>query len=86
MRIVDGGPVGDTAYPMMGGMSAERFHRYRLLTGPDDGAFCARVSEALELGYELHGSPALTVKDGAGYAAQAVVWTRDEPPPLRPEA
>ena len=27
--------------------------RYRLLTGPDDAAFCRRVSEALALGYVL---------------------------------
>ncbi|MFB9158416.1 DUF1737 domain-containing protein [Chromobacterium violaceum] len=28
---------------------------YRLLTGPDDSAFCKRVSEALAQGYRLHG-------------------------------
>ena len=33
--------------------------RYRLLTGPDDEAFCRRVSEALDLGYELYGDPAI---------------------------
>jgi|GEM_PF-1312499 len=33
---------------------------YRVLTGPDDATFCRRVSEALALGYELHGSPAVT--------------------------
>ncbi|MCP9991941.1 DUF1737 domain-containing protein [Streptomyces albogriseolus] len=27
---------------------------YRVLTGPDDSAFCRRVSEALDLGYRLH--------------------------------
>jgi hypothetical protein len=32
---------------------------YRLLTGSDDDAFCRRVSEALELGYQLYGSPAV---------------------------
>jgi hypothetical protein len=31
---------------------------YRLLTGSDDDAFCRRVSEALQLGYQLYGSPA----------------------------
>ncbi|WP_446739956.1 DUF1737 domain-containing protein [Pseudomonas sp. TH31] len=30
---------------------------YRLLTGRDDAAFCHRVSEALNMGYVLHGSP-----------------------------
>jgi hypothetical protein len=37
---------------------AEGLPTYRLLTGPDDAAFCRRVSEALALGYELYGSPA----------------------------
>jgi hypothetical protein len=34
--------------------------RYRLLTGPDDKSFCERVSKALDEGYELYGSPAVT--------------------------
>jgi hypothetical protein len=47
---------------------------YRVLTGPDDDAFCHRVSEALALGYQLWGSPALTF-DGTGViVAQALVW------------
>jgi hypothetical protein len=47
---------------------------YRVLTGPDDDAFCHRVSDALELGYRLHGSPALTF-DGTGViVAQALIW------------
>lgn len=50
--------------------------RYRLLTGPDDEAFCRRVSEALESGYALHGSPALTFDGHHVIAAQAVVKTR----------
>ncbi len=33
---------------------------YRLLTGPDDATFCHRVSEALNNGWSLYGSPALT--------------------------
>ena len=37
---------------------------YRLLTGPDDAAFCHRVSDALALGYKLYGPPAATF-DGA---------------------
>jgi hypothetical protein len=47
---------------------------YRLLTGPDDAAFCKRVSEALRLGYKLYGSPALTFNGNQVIAAQAVVW------------
>jgi hypothetical protein len=30
---------------------------YRLLTGGDDAAFCKRVSEALNKGWHLYGSP-----------------------------
>jgi hypothetical protein len=33
---------------------------YRLITGPDDNAFCHRVTAALNKGWMLHGSPALT--------------------------
>ena len=49
---------------------------YRLLTGKDDHAFCERVSEALEQGWRLYGSPALAWDEEAGAmkAAQAVVW------------
>jgi hypothetical protein len=48
--------------------------RYRLLTGPDDDAFCHRVSDAIALGYGLYGSPALATAGGAVVAAQALVW------------
>lgn len=48
-------------------------HRYRLLTGPDTVDFCARVSAALDDGYVLHGSPALTFDGTTTYVAQAVV-------------
>ncbi len=42
-------------------LCSERLHpRYRALTGPAADASCDRVSEALNLGYELHGSPAAT--------------------------
>ncbi len=33
---------------------------YRYLTGPDDDSFCHRVSAALNRGWDLYGSPALT--------------------------
>ena len=33
---------------------------YRLLTGPDDASFCHRVSDALNRGWSLYGSPTLT--------------------------
>jgi hypothetical protein len=48
--------------------------RYRILTGVDDDAFCHRVSEALELGYVLHGSPALTTQGETVIAGQALIW------------
>ena len=47
--------------------------RYRLLTGPDDHAFCERVSKALEEGYRLHGGPAVTFDGERVVAAQALV-------------
>jgi hypothetical protein len=47
---------------------------YRILTGPDDESFCRRVSEALALGYRLHGSPAIAVNGNEVVAAQAVLW------------
>ena len=47
---------------------------YRVLTGPDDAAFCHRVSEALALGYRLHGGPALTFNGERVIVAQALVW------------
>jgi hypothetical protein len=50
---------------------------YRLLTGEGDSAFCKKVSEALNKGWELHGSPAMTFDTASGrpIAAQAVVKT-----------
>jgi hypothetical protein len=47
--------------------------RYRVLTGPDDRAFCERISRALDDGYELHGGPALTFDGSRVIVAQAVV-------------
>ncbi|MCO5993804.1 DUF1737 domain-containing protein [Actinoallomurus rhizosphaericola] len=51
--------------------------RYRVLTGPDDASFCRRVSEALDLGYELHGSPAVTFNGDRVIVAQALVRPAD---------
>jgi len=49
---------------------------YRLLTGTDDRAFCERVSEALEQGWRLYGSPTLAwdTAENAMKVGQAVVW------------
>ncbi len=46
---------------------------YRLLTGPDDHAFCARVATALADGYRLYGSPSATFNGERVIVAQAVV-------------
>jgi hypothetical protein len=46
---------------------------YRVLTGPDDRAFCERVSAALADGYELHGAPALTYDGERVVVALALV-------------
>lgn len=47
---------------------------YRILTGPDNTAFCHRVSEAIALGYKLYGSPAATFNGQNVIVAQAIVW------------
>ncbi len=49
---------------------------YRLLTGQDDRAFCERVSQALEQGWRLYGSPTMVWHgdEGVMKCAQAVVW------------
>lgn len=48
--------------------------RYRILTGPDDDKFCRRVSEALDLGFRLYGSPAVTFNGEKTIVAQALIW------------
>jgi len=48
--------------------------KYRVLTGPDDAEFCQRVSEAIELGYDLYGDPALTFNGERVIVGQALVW------------
>ncbi|WP_236650139.1 DUF1737 domain-containing protein [Kutzneria albida] len=52
----------------------EGLPRYHVLTGPDDAKFCHRVSEAIALGYQLHGGPALTFNGESVIEAQALVW------------
>jgi hypothetical protein len=46
---------------------------YAFLTGPDDAAFCKRVTERLNDGWELYGSPSLTFDGHKVIAGQAVV-------------
>ena len=52
--------------------------RYRMLTGPDDAKFCHRVSEQLELGYRLYGSPAVTFDGNQVIVAQALLWQGEQ--------
>jgi len=47
--------------------------RYRLLTGPDDRSFCDRVTEALNNGWQLYGSPSATFDGNRVVCAQAVI-------------
>jgi hypothetical protein len=47
---------------------------YRVLTGPDDETFCRRVSDALDLGFRLHGGPAVTFNGDTVIVAQALTW------------
>jgi hypothetical protein len=53
--------------------------RYRVLTGPDDDTFCRRVSEALELGFQLYAGPAVTFDGERTIVAQALVWPSTRP-------
>ncbi|MEQ8480818.1 MAG: DUF1737 domain-containing protein [Hoeflea sp.] len=48
---------------------------YRFLTGPDDSAFCHKVTAALNKGWVLHGSPsyAFNAETGLMQCGQAVV-------------
>ena len=46
---------------------------YRFVTGPDDETFCMRVSESLNNGWKLHGSPTLTFNGETPIAGQALV-------------
>lgn len=60
--------------------------RYRVLTGPDDSAFCRRVSAALAEGYTLHGGPAVTFDGARVIVAQAVVLPHGDGGPDRDAA
>ncbi|THF50281.1 DUF1737 domain-containing protein [Allorhizobium terrae] len=50
---------------------------YRFLTGPDDASFCHRVTDALNKGWELAGSPTLSFNHATNtmYCGQPVVKT-----------
>jgi Uncharacterized conserved small protein len=46
---------------------------YRYLTGKDDVNFCARVTKALNEGYELYGSPTMSFNGTEVIVGQAIV-------------
>ncbi|MCL6240387.1 DUF1737 domain-containing protein [Acinetobacter amyesii] len=46
---------------------------YRYLTGKDDVNFCARVTKALNEGYELYGSPTMSFNGSDVIVGQAIV-------------
>ena len=50
--------------------------KYKVLTGIDDSAFCARVSDYLEHGWELYGNVAATFNGKNVVLAQAMLRTK----------
>jgi hypothetical protein len=52
---------------------------YRYLTGTDDAAFCHRITEALNRGWQLYGSPTLTydVEQKRVVCGQAIIKMTD---------
>ena len=46
---------------------------YRYLTGKDDVNFCARVTKALNEGYELYGAPTMTFNGIDVIVGQAIM-------------
>lgn len=51
---------------------------YKYLTGKDDVTFCARVTKALNEGYELYGSPTMTFNGADVIVGQAIMKEADE--------
>lgn len=51
----------------------EKKLRYKLITGKDDSNFCKRISQLLDEGYKLYGSPACTFNGEHVIVAQAVI-------------
>jgi len=50
---------------------------YRYLTGKDDAAFCHRVTQALNAGWQLYGQPTLTYDHKRGEVICGQVVTKD---------
>ena len=47
--------------------------QYKFITGPDDSKFCARITEFLNNGWKLYGSPAMTYDGKTVIAGQAII-------------
>ncbi len=58
---------------------------YRYLTGPDDAAFCRRVTEALADGWMLYGSPSLTYDATLGRTVCGQAVIKEIEGPYRPD-
>ncbi|MCD8477343.1 MAG: DUF1737 domain-containing protein [Sulfurospirillum sp.] len=52
--------------------------QYKLITGVDDSKFCVRITEFLNDGWKLHGSPVVTFNGQSVIAAQAIVKEDDK--------
>ena len=52
---------------------------YRYLTGKDDSAFCHRVTEMLNRGWELYGAPSLTFDPVKGHVVCGQAVVKDVP-------
>jgi hypothetical protein len=50
---------------------------YRLLTEDDTSAFCHKVTEALNKGWELHGDPAISFDAARGVTRCAQAVTKE---------
>lgn len=46
---------------------------YKYLTGKDDVIFCARVTKALNEGYELYGAPTMTFNGSDVIVGQVII-------------
>ncbi len=58
---------------------------YRLLTGSDDTEFCHKITRALNEGWSLYGSPAVSFNEKTGTTVCAQAVTRQTSEPYDPE-
>ena len=58
---------------------------YRFLTGPDDSSFCHKVSEALNNGWQLSGTPTLAFDAGRGQMVCGQAVIKEVPGEYSPE-